>query len=29
MPGFETLTFDVHVQPDRTLTVTETMTAIP
>jgi hypothetical protein len=29
MDGFETLTFDVHVQPDRTLTLTQTMTPQP
>ena len=29
MTGFETLTFDVHVQPDHTLTLTEMMKANP
>jgi hypothetical protein len=29
LPGFETLIFDVHVQPDRTLTLSETMRATP
>jgi hypothetical protein len=29
MPGFETLTFDVHIQPDRTMTITEGMKANP
>jgi hypothetical protein len=28
-PGFETLTFDVHVQPDRTITYRGEMNAIP
>jgi len=29
MPGFETFTLDVHVQPDRTMTVKDTLRAIP
>lgn len=29
MPGFETFTLDVHVQPDRTMTVKESLRAIP
>ncbi len=29
MPGFETLTFDVHIQPDRTMTITEGMRPNP
>lgn len=29
MPGFETLSFDVHVQPNRTMTLTESMRVAP
>jgi hypothetical protein len=29
MPGFDTITFDVHVQPDRTVTLSEAMKATP
>jgi hypothetical protein len=29
MPGFETLTLDVHIQPDRTMTITEMMKTTP
>lgn len=29
MPGFETRVFDVHVQPDRTLTIKEDLSAVP
>jgi hypothetical protein len=29
MPGFETLTLDVHIQPDRTMTITEALRTSP
>jgi len=29
MDGFETLTLDVHIQPDRTMTITQGMKANP